>query len=335
MQLRTATSGHLAKVIDTEQAASWLASGRAPLQDLTDELATGPALAVVAGCHAGASFQLRDKVYRIGSTAEADIVLADPGIAPDHATIRIGRGSMTVEARGGNVDIAGHGILPSGYGRIVRLPAEIALGGARLRITDDRLPPLPRAAQRIMHLGRQIARTPLQLSCLALGTVLLLALPFVLTEWGASPANPPVSQAAGTPIPTGATAVDAAEKLRARVAAAGLASLQIATADGNRIVVTGVVPEKQMSAWSEIRSWFDATYAQNPLLVAQVSASDAVPIQNLRLRAIWFGEMPYIVTSDGRRHHEGAILEGGWRIERIDREAVTFAREGSVVRLTY
>lgn len=148
MQLRTATSGHLAKVIDTEQAASWLASGRAPLQDLTDELATGPALAVVAGCHAGASFQLRDKVYRIGSTAEADIVLADPGIVPDHATIRIGRGSMTVEARGGNVDIAGHGILPSGYGRIVRLPAEIALGGARLRITDDRLPPChaPRSA---------------------------------------------------------------------------------------------------------------------------------------------------------------------------------------------
>ncbi len=186
-----------------------------------------------------------------------------------------------------------------------------------------------------MHLGRQIARTPLQLSCLALGTVLLLALPFVLTEWGASPANPPMNQAAGTPIPTGATAVDAAEKLRARVAAAGLARLQIATADGNRIVVTGVVPEKQMSAWSEIRSWFDATYAQNPLLVAQVSASDAVPIQNLRLRAIWFGEMPYIVTSNGRRHHEGAILEGGWRIERIDREAVTFAREGSVVRLTY
>ena len=54
---------------------------------------------------------------------------------------------MKVEARGGDVDIAGHGLLPGGYGRVVRLPAEITLGGATLRITDNRVPPLPRAVQ--------------------------------------------------------------------------------------------------------------------------------------------------------------------------------------------
>jgi len=332
MQLRTATASGRANVIDAGRAvATRLGAGGGEPQEAADQSPAGPALAVVSGCHAGASFQLLDKIYRIGSTAEADIVLADPGITPDHATIRIGRGSMKVEARGGDVDIAGHGLLPGGYGRVVRLPAEITLGGATLRITDNRVPPLPRAVQ----LARRAARNPLQLAGLVLCLILIVSLPIILLERGRNAGRDTAQQAAGTTPQARPTAGEAAQQLKSRMAAADLAGLQVTAVDDNRIVVTGVVPEKKMPAWTEIRNWFDATYAQSPLLVSQVTASDAFPIQGLRLRAVWFGDTPYVVTSDGRKHHEGAVIEGGWRIERIDREAVTFARDGNVVRLTY
>ncbi|MBB4017167.1 hypothetical protein GGR16_002196 [Chelatococcus caeni] len=332
MQLRTATSSGRANVIDAGRAvATRLVAGGGKPQEMAGQPPAGPALAVVSGCHAGASFQLLDKVYRIGSTAEADIVLADPGIAPDHATIRIGRGSMKVEARGGDVDVAGHGLLPGGYGRLVRLPAEITLGGATLRITDDRMPPLPRA----VHLARRAARRPLPVAGLALGLILALSLPVILMERGRGAGADAAGQAAGTAPQMRPTTHEAAEQLKSRIAAADLAGLQVTAVDDSRIVVAGVVPERKMPAWTETRSWFDATYAQNPLLVSQVTASDSFPIQGLRLRAVWFGDTPYVVTGDGRKHHEGAVIEGGWRVERIDREAVTFARDGNVVRLTY
>lgn len=331
MQLRTATSSGRANVIGAGRAvATRLAADAGNPQEMADQPPAGPAVAVVNGCHAGASFQLLDKVYRIGSTAEADIVLADPGIVPDHATIRIGRGSMKVEARGGDIDIAGHGLLPGGYGRVVRLPAEISLGGATLRITDGRMPPLSHAVQ----FARRAASNPLHLAGMVLALVLAAALPPVLMDRGRSPGGEPAGRTDGVAPPMRSTPAEAAEQLRSRLAAADLAGLQVAV-DGNRVVVAGMVPEKKMPAWTETRSWFDATYAPNPLLVSQVTTSDSFPIQGLRLRAVWFGDTPYVVTGDGRKHHEGAVVEGGWRIERIDREAITFAREGNVVRLTY
>ncbi|MGA7808866.1 FHA domain-containing protein, partial [Bradyrhizobium sp.] len=42
---------------------------------------------VVAGAHRGAALLLSEGDYRIGSSSDADIVLSDPGIVPDHVVL--------------------------------------------------------------------------------------------------------------------------------------------------------------------------------------------------------------------------------------------------------
>ncbi|MBV9566454.1 MAG: hypothetical protein JOY90_39330, partial [Bradyrhizobium sp.] len=88
---------------------------------------------VVSGLHGGVLLMLEPGEYQIGSTADADIVLRDPGVTPSHAMLAVRRGSVSLEATGGDVTI-GHQTVSQGHGCRLKLPLEMSLGQASLRL---------------------------------------------------------------------------------------------------------------------------------------------------------------------------------------------------------
>jgi len=64
-----------------------------------------------------------------------------------------------------------------------------------------------------------------------------------------------------------------------------------------------------------------------------IGESRTMPV--FQLRAIWYGERPYIITADGARYYRGAFLENGWFIEEIGAERILFTRDGETVALSY
>src|SRR5215813_4891377 len=74
-----------------------------------------------AGFHHGVRLELEPGDFCIGSTAGADIVLRDAGIAAEHAILRVRRRSIDLHAVGGDV-VVGEETVANGYGCALRAP---------------------------------------------------------------------------------------------------------------------------------------------------------------------------------------------------------------------
>jgi len=92
-------------------------------------------LAVTRGFHNGASLELTEPSYVIGSDGASDIVLRDPGIAALHARLHRKGNLVEIEAIGGDLELAGGETIWKGQGCRRRLPLGISLGDAQLRLT--------------------------------------------------------------------------------------------------------------------------------------------------------------------------------------------------------
>src|SRR5215469_15308447 len=112
-------------------------------------------LEVLAGVHRGATLSF-DKAadYRIGSSPKADIVLRDSGVAAEHAVLRIEAAAVRIDATGGEVGVE-HKTIPLGHGCRVRLPAELALGEAQLRVFRPGADPALRSARHVLAQARK------------------------------------------------------------------------------------------------------------------------------------------------------------------------------------
>ncbi len=108
---------------------------------------------VESGLHAGVADTLAAGTYRIGRGADADIMLADGGLALVHGSIEVKDGAIRVAAmdapvtigpvetgRGGRREII---TLAPGTDREMSLPAIITLGGTQLRIDPLTAPKPP------------------------------------------------------------------------------------------------------------------------------------------------------------------------------------------------
>ena len=60
-------------------------------------------LRILSGMHRGATLPLDQRALNIGADDDADVVLVDPGIAADHATLTPGAQGWTLEARDGEL----------------------------------------------------------------------------------------------------------------------------------------------------------------------------------------------------------------------------------------
>jgi hypothetical protein len=316
-----------------------------------EDASSKPELEVVGGFHSGVSLALDEGVYSIGSTSDADIVLRDPGVASEHALLRIEGGGMRIEAMGGDLGI-GDELITQGHGCKLRLPVDIAMGEARLRLSHPGAKGAGLFGGAFQPAGEFLSKRPFA----AAGGVIACALAVsVATHDSPTPkvaeaeAGPKLaltktayypdaetlnkfgSRNDSTPL---STVEEAASQLIARLKSLSINSLRVTTAD-KRILVAGSLTKREAAAWTSAQQWFDETYSGRVVLTANVAIGENKTAPNLRLQAIWFGERPYVITEEGAHFYEGALLDNGWVLQRIAEDRIVLEREGESQALTY
>lgn len=296
---------------------------------------------VVAGLHRGAVLLLDGADYRIGSSPAADIVLSDPGVAPEHAVLHVEHGMARIDAVGADVMVEQER-LPFSRGCCVMLPANFTLGAAQIQLSDpDCSGP-----------DRQIRQRPLTvvgvLACGALAIVAAMGLPQTVGMLGltvaAVSADSGASEHATLPVgpsvadfrsPYASAAEDAVRALKARLEAAKIQTLRV-SAENGRLTATGTLSTQAAADWVAIQQWFDQTYGGRIVLTTRIDPPGAPrTMPALRLQAIWCGEQPYIVTADGEHYFKGAVLDSGWIIRDISEDRLLLVKDGETVALTY
>jgi hypothetical protein len=297
---------------------------------------------VVAGTHQGALLLLDWADYRIGSSPDADIVLSDEGVAPEHAVLHVGPGGVRIDATGGSVTIE-HEPLALWRGRRVRLPANVTLGTARIHLAGDGGDqPGPRFDELGRELGRRVLHNPLSgaavLACLVIAVTAARELPQTAGRDGEHTGAAEVAAWERPTSPANAQSVAeaAARELRTRLEAANIRTLRVTPADG-RVAVAGKVTKEEAVSWAAIQQWFDQAYSGGGIvLTTEISpTAEGRTMPALQLQAIWYGEHPYILTAGGERYFEGAVLDDGWIIREIGEDRLLLARGGETVALTY
>ncbi|WP_322062493.1 FHA domain-containing protein [Paraburkholderia sp. J63] len=92
-----------------------------------------PRLLVASGLHAGASIALPEgHALKIGNGSGVDLILADAGVAPHHATVSLSGKRLLVHAVSDGVTVFGR-ILKSGTNTLLHHGASFGLGEARLQ----------------------------------------------------------------------------------------------------------------------------------------------------------------------------------------------------------
>jgi len=140
------------------------------------------------------------------------------------------------------------------------------------------------------------------------------------------------------PQPTPAPALnaeDAGRKLTERLNASGLSGLRV-NAGGGQVVVTGSITKQQTGPWTEAQQWFDAAYRGRLVLVANVTSTEVKkPAPVVNVQAVYFGERPYIITTEGNRYYKGAFLDNGWAIKDIVDGRILLTKDGETMALVY
>ncbi|KXF75041.1 hypothetical protein ATN84_20345 [Paramesorhizobium deserti] len=287
---------------------------------------------VTAGVHQGVSIPLEGMAWRIGSTSECDLMLSDAGVAANHATLRLERSAVLIEATGGPVTVVRGPHIPVGHGARVSLPAELQLGDARVKLSG-------RQARRSTRInipgGRWIAGSAV-LSLIFIAAVNagaggmfqprqeLAALGAVRTAQATDPIETSTALATNSPE----TAL--AEKLQSK----GLDHLTVDT-DGARLIVTGSLPPQRHNDWVDIQKWFDQTYGRTHVLASEVGPEAPKMKPRFNLQAIWFGETPYAVAANGARLYPGAVLQDGWVIKDISSGRMVVRKNDEEFTLTF
>jgi hypothetical protein len=297
----------------------------------------GVVFEVVGGLHDGVRVMLESGTYRIGSTAEADIVLRDPGVMPGHAVLGVERGNIRLEATGDDVGVGTRTVM-KGHGCRLRLPLELSIGEASLRLS--------------LVETRSAGRSRLAIAGIAVVSVCavaLIALGFLREEGvagvGPTPAPAPTRVASSDPaagLPTSErdereqiadpTMLERIrQELTAHIKDAKVRNLRVTIADGG-LAVGGILGTRDRTSWSDVQYWFDQTYQGRVALTTNFTESKP---PNLQLRAVWFGERPYVITAQGQHFNQGAILDDGWTIQEIGQDHLVLAKDGDTQSLAY
>jgi hypothetical protein len=297
----------------------------------------GVVFEVVGGLHDGVRVMLESGTYRIGCTAEADIVLRDPGVMPGHAVLGVQRGNIRLEATGDDVGVDTRTVM-KGHGCRLRLPLQLSIGEACLRLSQVET--------------RSVGRSRLAIAGIAVASVCavaLIALGFLREEGMAgvelAPAPPPTrvassDPAAGLPAPEHDEQEQVADpamlerirqELTAHIKDAKIHTFRVTIADGG-LAVSGILGSRDRTSWSDVQYWFDQTYRGRVALTTNFSESKP---PDLQLRAVWFGEHPYVITAQGQHFNQGAILDDGWTIQEIGQDHLLLAKDGDTEALPY
>lgn len=297
-------------------------------------------LEIVGGLHSGVNLALDDGDYTIGSRAEADIVLRDEGVAAQHVILCISGNAVRAEAVGGDLFI-GDQEITAGHGYRLRLPVDLTIGNAFLRLSRN--VGGPRLAERFPIAAKLIAERPTALAAGVLGAVFALTLivyGFQETseaknklryETASKPSIVPVSQPSGA---AAETAVRGRTELEGRLRAAGIDTIDVSTKGGTQIVAKGRIESGRALEWTAVQSWFDRTYTPGLVLITDVAVDNAAR-PALRVQSIYYGDKPYIIAENGTHYYQGAIMDNGWILEKIEGRTLTLKKAELALKLTF
>jgi type III secretion protein D len=300
-------------------------------------------LRVAAGPNRSAVALLSQGQHRIGSAIQSDIVLADAMVAPHHLTLEINNGStlreLRVSAVGGSVDLDEGATIEPGATRLLTLPAILSIGESRIELISLR-PAEDDLATPAMPAG------PDPSARFAATVGLLLVLSVALITFGFRPASSPgqgglatAATAAVTtmprptaPIPPVAAKV---ESLRAKLATIpDLAALAVTEEEG-AVVLTGPIEPPAVIKLAPLQRWFDAEWSGGAVLINRTVLQANEPPPSLAIEAVWRGKpSPYVLVG-GERFLEGAMVDGGWVIQRIEAESVLLRRQNRTVSVRF
>lgn len=280
-----------------------------------------PVLDITRGLHQGVHLTLDGAVYTIGSAASADLILSDAGIAGRHMVLRFVEGRVAVEALEGDVVVVGpHGQetrIPMGNGHRARLPLEIAVGDARLRLGSGAPIQAPPASSSIWQ-SKIHWILALILMCLCVGA-------FAFRGDPVAPAALATNAPARAPQLLPATAAQARLWFEQQLLAADLKSIKVSEA-GAQLLAEGAYDPSQKPRWIALQQAYDRQFGQQVMLQANVSAHSEIARPRVRFQAVWFGANPYVINDSGKRLYPGAALADGWTLERIESNQVILAR---------
>ena len=146
---------------------------------------------------------------------------------------------------------------------------------------------------------------------------------------------PAVARETGPGVPDLASdkVAAAADAMRAEVERMGILNVLIEPGVGI-VAATGTIDPKAAAHWQTVQRWFDERFEGDITLVNGVSIkAEKVPV-SLSIEGVWRGDHPHLLIR-GQKYLEGAMLDGGWSIERIEAEKVLLRREGKLVAVRY
>ncbi|MBD9524730.1 hypothetical protein IB262_33175 [Ensifer sp. ENS02] len=284
-------------------------------------------LSVLDGIHRGAIAELTGPICRIGSGPMCDVLISDVDVAEEHFVLRVDRKMVSIEAAGGSV-LLGSGTRISAGARVkVALPVRFEAGNVQLGLawaSDAKVEPA--GLTRFRGAWICAAAAFVATSALALHVNGAVGEPDRIPPRGAQPPNA-VSSKRGPDI-------DVAAVLRGHLREVGIDGLAV-SADGAQVNVKGELPAAHMSDWLDTQKWFDGRFGASYVLSSQVDSSPERPEPRFNFQAVWFGDRPYAIGSDGTRLYVGAALEGGWIIADIRDGRLTVRRDNENFVLTF
>lgn len=280
-----------------------------------------PVLDITHGLHQGVHLTLASAVYTIGTAASADLILSDAGIAERHMVLRFDDGRVAVEALGGDVLVVGldgqQTRIPMGNGHRARLPVEIAIGDARLRLGSGARAQASGASSSIWR-SKLHWILALVLMCLCVGA-------FAFRDEPAAPAALAQSTPARVAQSPSKTPAQARQWLEQQLLAADLKGIKVSEA-GGQVLAEGAYDPTLKSRWVALQQAYDQQFGQQVMLQANVSARSEISRPRVRFQAVWFGASPYVINDSGKRLYPGAALSDGWMLESIENNQVILAR---------
>lgn len=285
-----------------------------------------PTLEVLGGRHQGVNLALTEGCYVIGSNGADQLVLSDPGVVAGHLRLRLDQHRVCIEALGEQVMLEQRGrsrLIGRGTGYRADLPVVVQLGQVRfsVRAAPGTVPAAP------VWYGRPQWLLALVFMGLCAGAVAMLQ------PVDSSPAGTVPIPALAAPLPSEPTIQQARQDLQHRAEIAGLDEVRV-TADAQELLIVGSVAPTQRDAWQALQRHFDARYGRLFVLHGAVQVRAPTPRPVLTVQAAWFGPNPYVIDTTGERLYPGAVLEGGWRIERIADDRIQLAHERERFELT-
>jgi len=272
---------------------------------------------VADGPNAGASVTLAPGRYRLGSAADNDIVLADPAVSASHAMLELAPGRAGITALAPGV-LLQRRRLRTGGSRPLSPGTLVTLGTTRLHFFG------PTGEAR----ARSLVPITIFLALVSLfgtGIAYKIATPEAVS---AEPADP-------SPLQPGqaTTLANAVAAFRACLVGKELGGVQVSAADG-MVLATGSILPQDRRIWLDAEKWFDARLGDRFALADRVRVMASAELPDVQVAAVAMAPVPNVITRDGQRYMEGAVLQDGWSIDHITPHEITLRSGGRKIRIT-